>query len=175
MGLSNTCTSCWMWWRCWQSWVGNSFQQDKLCITDDPDHVRRVEASNGMYLQKVSGELFWGNSNVHKLCGKDKGHQQVTCLTNSLTHLCWKWWLIWSQGLEKWWLIWSQGLEIFRRNPTACSTQENLMMWKDCVILEGSLVDLMRVHSCEVSTKGHSSGPTISHWILDVKTKRHTL
>lgn len=45
----------------------------------------------------------------------------------------------------------------------------------DCVILEGSLVDLMRVHSCEVSTKGHSSGPTISHWILDVKTKGHTL
>lgn len=38
--------------------LSNSFQQDKLCATDDPDHVRRVEASNGMYLQKVSGELF---------------------------------------------------------------------------------------------------------------------
>ena len=31
--LSNTCTSCWIWWRFCQSWV-KPFQQDKLCITD---------------------------------------------------------------------------------------------------------------------------------------------
>ena len=42
-------------------------------------------------------------------------------------------------------------------------------------ISRGSLVDLMRVSSSDVSTKEYCSGPAISHWILDAKTKRHIL
>ena len=42
-------------------------------------------------------------------------------------------------------------------------------------ISQGSLVDLMRVRSSDVSTKEYCPGPAISHWILDAKTKRHIL
>ena len=42
-------------------------------------------------------------------------------------------------------------------------------------ISQGSLVDLMRVRSSDVSTKEYCPGPAISHWILDAKTKRHTV
>ena len=42
-------------------------------------------------------------------------------------------------------------------------------------ISQGRLVDLMRVRSSDVSTKEYFPGPTISHWILDAKTKRHIL
>ena len=42
-------------------------------------------------------------------------------------------------------------------------------------ISQGSLVDLMTVRSSDVSTKEYCSGPAISHWILDAKTKRHIL
>ena len=42
-------------------------------------------------------------------------------------------------------------------------------------ISQGSLVDLMRVSSSDVSTKEYCPGPAISHWILDAKTKRHIL
>ncbi|KAJ7363201.1 hypothetical protein OS493_011482 [Desmophyllum pertusum] len=34
-------------------------------------------------------------------------------------------------------------------------------------ILQRSLVDLMRVRSSDVSTKEYTSGPAITHWILD--------
>ena len=42
-------------------------------------------------------------------------------------------------------------------------------------ISQRSLVDFMRVRSADVSSKEYSSGPAISHWILDAKTKRHIL
>ena len=42
-------------------------------------------------------------------------------------------------------------------------------------ISQGSLVDLMRVRSSDVSTEEYCPGPAISHWILDAKTKRHIL
>lgn len=42
-------------------------------------------------------------------------------------------------------------------------------------ISPGSLVDLMRFRSSDVSTNEYCSGPAISHWILDAKTKRHTV
>ena len=42
-------------------------------------------------------------------------------------------------------------------------------------ISQGSLVDLMRVRSSDVSTKEYCPGPAISQWILNAKTKRHIL
>ena len=43
------------------------------------------------------------------------------------------------------------------------------------LISQGILVDLMRVPSSDVSTKEYCSGPAISHWILDAKTKGRTV
>ena len=40
-------------------------------------------------------------------------------------------------------------------------------------ISQGRLVDVMRFRSSDVSTNEYCSGPAISHWILDAKTKRH--
>lgn len=40
---------------------------------------------------------------------------------------------------------------------------------------QGSLIDLMRVRSSDVSTKEFAPGPAISHWMLDGKQKRHIL
>ena len=42
-------------------------------------------------------------------------------------------------------------------------------------ISQERLVDLTRVCSSDVSTKEYCPGPAISHWILDAKTKRHTV
>ena len=42
-------------------------------------------------------------------------------------------------------------------------------------ISQGILVDLMRGPSSDVSTKEFCSGPAISHWILDAKTKGRTV
>ena len=42
-------------------------------------------------------------------------------------------------------------------------------------ISQERLVDLTRVCSSDVSTKEYCPGPAIFHWILDAKTKRHTV